>query len=73
MRGGVAVSGTLRPLFPFPAWATWHPETALQSAKQLRALRPARLAVGHGSVVNHPLKAMDEAIAKAERQLKGRI
>lgn len=64
-RGGLAVSGTLRPLFPFPALATWHRPTALASARALRALRPARLSVGHGAVLEDPLAAMDRAIATA--------
>ena len=67
-RGGVAVSGTLRPLFPFPALATWHQPTALASAHTLWALHPARLAVGHGAVLDDPLLAMDRAIAMAEQQ-----
>jgi glyoxylase-like metal-dependent hydrolase (beta-lactamase superfamily II) len=66
-RGGIAVSGTLRPLFPFPALATWHKPTALATARALRALGPARLAVGHGVVLDDPLPAMDRAIATAER------
>lgn len=68
-RGGVAVSGTLRLLFPFPALATWHKPTALQSAIVLRDLSPTRLAVGHGAVVDDPLRVMDDAIATAERSL----
>ena len=67
-RGGVAVSGMLRPFFPFPALATWHRPTALASAQRLRALRPARLAVGHGAVLADPLPAMDQAIATAEQR-----
>jgi glyoxylase-like metal-dependent hydrolase (beta-lactamase superfamily II) len=31
-RAGTAVSGIVRPLFPFPALATWHPPTALGRA-----------------------------------------
>lgn len=68
-RAGVAVSGTIRPFFPFPAFATWHKPTALVSAGHLRALSPARLAVGHGKVLEHPGAAMDRAIATAERAL----
>jgi len=68
-RAGVAVSGTLRPLFPFPALATWHKPTALESARALRALRPSRLAVGHGRLLQDPLAAMDRAIATAERRV----
>ncbi|GJM82733.1 hypothetical protein HMSSN139_52290 [Paenibacillus sp. HMSSN-139] len=47
-RAGIAVSGTVRPLFPFPALATWHKETALASARKLAGLKPSLLAVGHG-------------------------
>jgi glyoxylase-like metal-dependent hydrolase (beta-lactamase superfamily II) len=68
-RGGVAVSGTVKPLFPFPAMGTWHRPTALESARALRALAPTRLAVGHGTVLDQPLEAMDRAIAEAERGL----
>lgn len=66
-RGGVAVSGVVRPTFPFPAFATWHKPSALESAERLRGLEPARLAVGHGPVLFDPLAAMDEAIASARR------
>jgi glyoxylase-like metal-dependent hydrolase (beta-lactamase superfamily II) len=68
-RGGLAVSGVVQPLFPFPALATWHLPTAVESARRLRALEPARLAVGHGPVRTAPLAAMDEAIAVAEQKV----
>ncbi len=68
-RAGVAVAGTLRLLFPFPALATWHRPSALASARQLRALDPARLAVGHGAVLESPLAAIDTAIATAAREV----
>ena len=38
--------------------------TALETARALRALEPARLAPGHGKVVEAPLAAMDAAIAR---------
>ena len=66
-RGGVAVSGVVRPLFPFPALATWHKPTALESAHTLYALKPSRLAIGHGVVLTNPLPAMAQAIKVAER------
>jgi glyoxylase-like metal-dependent hydrolase (beta-lactamase superfamily II) len=69
-RAGVAVSGTLRPLFPFPAMATWNRPLALASARRLRALEPERLAVGHGEVLEHPLEAMDRAIDVAARAVE---
>jgi glyoxylase-like metal-dependent hydrolase (beta-lactamase superfamily II) len=72
-QGGVAVSGMVRTLFPFPALATWHKPTALNSAKHLRQLRPSHLAVGHGNVLVDPLDAMDAAIQMAERKWKGEV
>lgn len=67
-RAGIAVSGVIRPLFPFPALATWSLSTALESARRLRAFSPSRLAVGHGPVIEDPLDAMDHAIEVAERK-----
>jgi glyoxylase-like metal-dependent hydrolase (beta-lactamase superfamily II) len=53
--------------FPVPALVgTWHGPTAVASARALRALEPARLASGHGRVVEQPVAAMDEALARAE-------
>jgi glyoxylase-like metal-dependent hydrolase (beta-lactamase superfamily II) len=68
-RAGIAVSGTIRWLFPFPAMATWNRPTALASARRLRALNPARLAVGHGDVLEQPNEAIDRAIATTTREL----
>jgi glyoxylase-like metal-dependent hydrolase (beta-lactamase superfamily II) len=70
-RAGTAVSGIVRPLFPFPALATWHLPTAFESARELRALEPSRLAVGHGPVLEDPLPAMDRAIEVARRKVGG--
>ena len=64
-RGGVAVSGNLRLLFPFVAMATWNKPAALTSAKALRALNPSLLAVGHGEAISNPGAAMDQAIEAA--------
>jgi glyoxylase-like metal-dependent hydrolase (beta-lactamase superfamily II) len=63
--GGVATSAKANPKFPLPAIATWNRALALQSARELRALDPARLAPGHGKVVESPAAAMDAAIARA--------
>ncbi len=67
-RGGVAVSGVVRPTFPFPAFATWHKPTALATARALRALKPTRVGIGHGPVLEAPGATLDAAIAAAERQ-----
>jgi hypothetical protein len=45
--------------------STWDGPTELESARTLRALEPARLAPGHGKIVDAPVAAMDRAIAKA--------
>lgn len=63
--GGVATTAKPNPRFPLPALATWHRPTALETARALRALDPARLAPGHGKVVESPGAAMDRAIARA--------
>src|SRR5215210_2486639 len=62
--GGVATTAKTNPRFPLPAMATWHRPTALDTARALRALDPARLAPGHGKVVEAPSAAMDRAIAR---------
>jgi glyoxylase-like metal-dependent hydrolase (beta-lactamase superfamily II) len=61
--GGVATSAKLNPLFPLVLF-TWHRPTELESARAVRALEPARLAPGHGKVVESPLEAMGRAIAR---------
>lgn len=63
--GGVATSAKVHPACPI-ALFSWHRPTALASARDLRALAPARLAPGHGKVVEGPLQAMDRAIERAE-------
>ena len=72
-RAGIAVSGTLRPLFPFPALATWHKPTALASACTLRTLNPTCLAVGHGELLPNPQEAMERAIAVAAQKLGAQV
>ncbi len=72
IQGGLAVSGTLKWRFPFPAWATWDKDAALESAKRLRALKPNRLSVGHGETLERPQSQMDTAILEAERSLNAR-
>lgn len=61
--GGVATSAKVNPRFPLVTLATWHRPTALASARALRDLDPARLAPGHGRIVEAPGEAMERAIA----------
>jgi glyoxylase-like metal-dependent hydrolase (beta-lactamase superfamily II) len=63
--GGVATTAKPNWRFPLPALATWHRPTALSTARTMRALDPARLAPGHGKVVEAPGGAMDRAISRA--------
>ncbi len=67
--GGVAVSGTLKFLFPLPALATWHKGLALESARKLLALHPSVLTVGHGRMLKAPQVAMERAIRVMEQSL----
>lgn len=68
-RGGVAIAGQIRPWFPFPALATWHKETALESARKIRGYNPSFLGTGHGDLLMEPLNALNGAIKDAEKNL----
>jgi glyoxylase-like metal-dependent hydrolase (beta-lactamase superfamily II) len=63
--GGVATTTGRNLRFPLAIPATWHGPTELGSARALRALRPRRLAPGHGKIVEAPEAAMDAAITRA--------
>ena len=65
-RGGVAISGQLNIWFPFPAWATWHKSSAVDSAKKILELNPSLLAVGHGQMVINPVDVIRKAIKRSE-------
>ncbi len=73
-QGGLAVSGTLKWGFPIGPIVTWHRPTAIASAHRVLALKPTRLAVGHGAVIEGPdelSRALAAAIDEAERSLNG--
>jgi len=70
IRGGIAVSGVLKPSFPFPALATWNKQVAIDSAKKLLEINPSLLAVGHGQMIEKPIQAMKQAIDDASRLLE---
>ena len=63
--GSAAVTNHFYLRFPFAAMATWDKSGDLESARALRDLDPAILAVGHGPAVVDPGLAMDRAIARA--------
>ncbi len=63
--GGVATTAGPYWRFPLPGLFTWHKPTELESAKRLAALNPARLAPGHGAVIESPAAAISAAIARS--------
>jgi glyoxylase-like metal-dependent hydrolase (beta-lactamase superfamily II) len=65
--GKVAVTNHFYLRFPLAAMATFDKTQDLQSARELRALDPALLVVGHGPAVRSPAGAMDAAIVTAGR------
>ncbi|WP_404354519.1 MBL fold metallo-hydrolase [Exiguobacterium aurantiacum] len=50
-RGGIAVAGDVRPLFPLPGVATWDKRAAVEHAEKLIDLAPRHTFVGHGQPV----------------------
>ncbi|PQZ56607.1 MULTISPECIES: MBL fold metallo-hydrolase [Bacillus] len=68
-RGGVAVAGQLKWLFPFPVFGTWDANMALTSAQKLLEYKPTILATGHGKMIKDPLLHMQRAIEEAEGNL----
>ncbi len=69
-QGGIAVSGIRRWRFPLPAFATWHLPTALETSVNLHDMKPTRLAVGHGDVLESPQAKMAAAIQEAAGSVK---
>ena len=62
--GGTAVSARMNPRFPLIYMGTWNRPVDAASARKLREREPARLAPGHGKILDSPLAAMDAAIAR---------
>ena len=63
--GNVFVTSEVTLRFPLPATVgLWHGPTANASARRLRELEPARLATGHGRVVESPIAQMDHALTQ---------
>jgi glyoxylase-like metal-dependent hydrolase (beta-lactamase superfamily II) len=63
--GSVQISNHFYWRFPLAAMATYDKARDLQSARDLRALDPALMVVGHGPAVSSPGEAMDAAIRRA--------
>jgi glyoxylase-like metal-dependent hydrolase (beta-lactamase superfamily II) len=67
--GKLQVSNWFYLRFPLAAGATWDKSKDLESARALRSLDPALLAVGHGQPIRNPGAAMDEAIARSQSKV----
>lgn len=65
---GLIAAGVFKPYFPFAAWFSWDRVSAAESARKLRDLKPARLAVGHGKTIFSPAEKMQRAVELAFRQ-----
>jgi glyoxylase-like metal-dependent hydrolase (beta-lactamase superfamily II) len=63
--GRTAVSGDLVWRWPFPALSTWNKTLAIDSARRLLEERPARLASGHGPIIDDAPSALEGAISRA--------
>jgi glyoxylase-like metal-dependent hydrolase (beta-lactamase superfamily II) len=67
---GVATSAVVPWRYPMAGLATWNRGLDLASARLLAGLDPARLAPGHGPVIEAPGRAMARAITAAARKLE---
>lgn len=72
-RGGTAVAGQMKFLFPFPAMGTWSKEIALQSTERLISYEPSLLAIGHGKMLHDPVREMERAIIEAKQNLEIKV
>ncbi|MEK5382271.1 MBL fold metallo-hydrolase [Niallia sp. FSL W8-0635] len=63
-RGGFAVSGQFRALFPFPAMATWNKGEAINSAKKILPLNINILATGHGDLLENAQASIESLLQK---------
>ncbi|WP_088102124.1 MBL fold metallo-hydrolase [Halalkalibacter urbisdiaboli] len=66
-RGGFAISGTFKPFFPFPAWATWNKQLAIESARKILQLQPEYIACGHGKMIHQPCTLLKKLIDEVDQ------
>lgn len=66
-RGGFAIAGQIKPLFPFPALATWNKQAAIKSARKLMDYQPTLIGAGHGKMLLNPAQAIERALAKENK------
>lgn len=68
-RGGPAIAGDIRPLFPFPGKATWEPKIATQSTEKIMTLQPSLIACGHGDWLTEPNPTLSSLVTRAKKKL----
>jgi glyoxylase-like metal-dependent hydrolase (beta-lactamase superfamily II) len=68
--GRVAVTSHFYWRFPLATMATWDKAIDIESARELRALEPSLLVVGHGPATRDPGPAMQSAVSRASAASK---
>lgn len=68
-RGGPAIAGDIRPLFPFPGKATWEPKIAIQSTEKILTFQPSLIACGHGDWLTDPNQQLSSLVTRAKKKL----
>jgi glyoxylase-like metal-dependent hydrolase (beta-lactamase superfamily II) len=62
--GGVETSARMNPRFPLVIMGTWDRPMVVKSARALRELDAARIAPGHGRIIESPAATMEAAIKR---------
>ena len=68
--GSVQVTNHFYLRFPLAQMATWNKAKDLESARELTALAPTLLVVGHGPAVPHPVPAMEASLLPASAAIR---
>ncbi|EKZ0314889.1 MBL fold metallo-hydrolase [Listeria monocytogenes] len=69
-RGGAAICGEKRWLFPFPAMGSWDLSTSIASAEKLQLLDVTEIACGHGPVMNMADFTVTNVLQRARKQVE---
>ncbi|QIK70314.1 MBL fold metallo-hydrolase [Erysipelothrix sp. HDW6C] len=67
-RGGIAICGDIKFLFPFPGKATWNREISGNSFSRLSTLNPCNLLCGHGNPVAYDLRLFEKSLLKIQQK-----
>ncbi|WP_170924794.1 MBL fold metallo-hydrolase [Candidatus Enterococcus clewellii] len=68
-RGGLAISGDIRWLFPFPAWATADKQAAIDSVKHLCQKETIhQIFCGHGPTITYSKERFEKIVTRAQEK-----